>query len=239
MHSRSCFRWALAFALMGCVAAVAEEAPPSGDTVVAQELAGCSTADPVSALEACTTVIEAGTSSDEAVEIARAYRAFAYLRSARYEEAAADYTEWLKAHPTDVEALNARGVARRGIGLVDEAIADYTAALEIDPNHFRAYFNRALAYTEKEDYDLGIEDYSAALELQPEDAPTFYNRGNAYFDSGDYESAVADYTSAIEINPNHAESYLNRGFAHAKLGNTAAAKEDLRKAISMRRRSQA
>lgn len=90
-----------------------------------------------------------------------------------FAEAGAFYTQVLEKDPTNVSALNGRGISNNyiqaGSGNDDlkKAIEISTEVIKADPNNAQAYYDRATSYRAKKMYDFARGDYAAAISLQP------------------------------------------------------------------------
>jgi len=62
-----------------------------------------------------------------------------------YEEAIQWYDKVLGINPTDLSALNNKGVALYNLGYYEEAIQWYDKVLDIDPNDSDAKYNKNIA----------------------------------------------------------------------------------------------
>lgn len=72
-------------------------------------------------------------------------RAYESLNEGEIEYALKLYDEILKLNPTDIHALNYKGLALAGLGDYDEAIQWYDKVLAIDPNDSDAKYNKSIA----------------------------------------------------------------------------------------------
>ena len=123
--------------------------------------------------------------------------------------AIAAFSEYLKAHPGDAEALTDRGVEYVRLGQPDPAIADLTDALRRQPDDYTAAMWRGDAYFLKRDYQDAIADYTRTMD-KPDLAPgLYYPRGLAYLDAGNYEAAAADFAKALPSDPDNV--YIKTG----------------------------
>ena len=72
-------------------------------------------------------------------------RAYDFLNEGEIEYALKLYDEILKVNPTDIHALNYKGLALASLGHYDEAIQWYDKVLAIDPNDSDAKYNKSIA----------------------------------------------------------------------------------------------
>jgi len=124
----------------------------------------------------------------------------------RLDDAISGYTEALKANPTDVEALNRRGLVYREMRRFDEAMADFNEALRINPDYADAYLNRGNLKRRRNELAGALVDYEAALRIAPNFSDAFINRAVAYRRLGSYSEALSDYEKALEIDANLADA---------------------------------
>jgi tetratricopeptide (TPR) repeat protein len=68
--------------------------------------------------------------------------------------------------PTNADAYNNRGNARRAKGDQDGAIEDYAAAIRLKPDHAGAYQFRAIERLLKGDQEGGTQDLAMAERLR-------------------------------------------------------------------------
>ena len=123
------------------------------------------------------------------------------------------YTEYLRDHPDDVQALFSRGVADLRLNRTDAAIADFTAVLQRRPGDYAAYDWRGDAHLLRRDYDDAISDYTRSMARPPEALPgPFYSRGLAYLGAGRFDLAQADFIAALKISGDGpGKVYLEKG----------------------------
>jgi tetratricopeptide (TPR) repeat protein len=123
--------------------------------------------------------------------------------------AIAAFSEYLKAHPGDVETLTDRGVEYVRLKQPDPAIADLTQALQRQPDDYTAAMWRGDAYFLKHDYQDATADYSRAMNKSDVAQGLYYPRGVAYLDAGNYEAAAADFAKALTSAPDNV--YIKTG----------------------------
>jgi len=129
-----------------------------------------------------------------------------YERADRMDEAAAQYTIWIAAHPDDNRrpaALNGRCWARALLNReLDKALADCNGALRANSKNFAFLNSRGLVFLRMGAFAKSIADYDASIVLRPRNAWSFYGRGLAKLQSGDAEGGAADVAAAAAINHN-------------------------------------
>jgi tetratricopeptide (TPR) repeat protein/energy-coupling factor transporter ATP-binding protein EcfA2 len=148
-------------------------------------------------------------------------------------------------HPTDVRALNNRGIAKRQLGDNHGAISDYTAVIKLEdaPEEevARALVDRGATKGLSGDVQGAISDCNAVIEM--EDAPkeqtalALFNRGIAKCQFNDIHGAISDYTGVIELEGAPSETValalFNRGVAKRQLGDNPGAISDYNALIEM------
>lgn len=185
-------------------------------------------------IEACTSVIEAGTYSAPVMAIAYLNRGLEYFDKGYYDQAINDYSASIALNPKNADVYNNRGNAYHAKRDYDRAIGDFNQAIAIDPVHALAYNNRAIAYGTRGELDRAIEDYSQAVALNPAYASAYSNRGNIFFRKGEFDRALADFDQAIVINPKSALFYRNRAKAYQELRLYERAIADYRRSLELK-----
>jgi len=128
-----------------------------------------------------------------------------FYRIGNYNQAIAEFTEWIQLNPDSSVGYYNRGNAYLGIKDYDRAIADYDKAIELDPKSASAYNGRAwiYAYHLKKDFNRAISDANQAVNLNPNNAIHFCTRGWAYLGNSDYSKAIADFEKSLQIDKNN------------------------------------
>ena len=72
-------------------------------------------------------------------------RAYDFLNEGEIEYALQLYDKILQVNPTDIHALNYKGLALASLGNYEEAIQWYDKVLDIDPNDSDAKYNKNIA----------------------------------------------------------------------------------------------
>lgn len=153
----------------------------------------------------CTGAIKSGTFKGK--ELAWAYfnRGNANIRTGRYDNAIADYSEALKLDPSDADIYNNRGNAFRRKGQHDRAIADYNEAIKLAPNDPDPVNGRGNAYFSKGDRDRALEDFNSAIKLDPDTVEAYFNRARVREDKGDLYAALTDFKTYAKLEPSDAD----------------------------------
>jgi tetratricopeptide (TPR) repeat protein len=104
-----------------------------------------------------------------------------------YEEAIINYKRAIELNPSNISALNNKGIALFRLKRYQEAIDSYDKAIEINPGHANAWFNKAKAvrdlaqsYLDKanDDRTSAAKWINQALALF-DSANQFYNKGES------------------------------------------------------------
>jgi tetratricopeptide (TPR) repeat protein len=131
-----------------------------------------------------------------------------YLRVGLADEAVAQYSAWLAAHPKDERnpgILNGRCYARAlGNRELDQALADCNAAVRYSANS-STLDSRGLVYFRMGQYDKAISDYEDALKKQPRAASPMYGKGLAKVKKGQVEEGRAEMQAALALDPSLAQ----------------------------------
>lgn len=137
----------------------------------------------------------------------------AFYQASRFGHAIDAFNIYLSLNPTDVQALNKRGVAKAGKKDYVGAIADYTQAIAINPNFYNAYLNRGNLWvylgdfakkmgrpeSAALDYQFALNDYTRAVRINPMNTVAFENRAELYSDLGMHDQALRDKGVVIQL----------------------------------------
>ncbi len=140
-----------------------------------------------------------------------------YTALDRYDQAVAQYDQWLAAHAGDSRepaALNGRCWARALAGReLDKAQRDCDAALRLQPRTPAFLDSRGLVELRRGDLDRARADYDTALQLQPKLAFALYGRGVVRTRTGDATGGQADIAAAAAVDAQVAERARRAGVA--------------------------
>jgi tetratricopeptide (TPR) repeat protein len=106
-------------------------------------------------------------------------RAYDFLNEGEIEHALQLYDKILQINPTDIHALNYKGLALASLGHYDEAIQWYDKVLKIDPTNVSALNNKGVALYNLGHYDEAIQWYDKVLAIHPNDSDAEYNKSIA------------------------------------------------------------
>ena len=127
----------------------------------------------------CLISLTIAYSTDTFEEESLMQRAYESLNEGEIEYALKLYDEILKLNPTDIHALNYKGLALAGLGNYDEAIQWYDKVLNIDPTNISALNNKGVALYNLGHYDEAIQWYDKVLAIDPNDSDAKYNKSIA------------------------------------------------------------
>jgi tetratricopeptide (TPR) repeat protein len=147
------------------------------------------------------------------------------------EDAAAYYTEYLRADPKSIWALTNRAIVWREGKQWDQALAELSEAIRLDPKHPWLRRDRGSIYLAKGNASRGLEDISEAIRLAPRGAFLYTQRGDLLRVLGEYEAALDDFERGIKLQPQSAWNYLGRGQVWLAKGELGAALRDFEEAV--------
>jgi predicted O-linked N-acetylglucosamine transferase (SPINDLY family) len=163
---------------------------------------------------------------DEAVSIGRMAVAFhrdnarahhglglALIKQAKFEDAAAAFSEAVARDPAAVDSWLNRGVALKESGRLAEAEESYRRALALSPRDAIVHNNLANVVNALGRHGEAVVLYKSAIEYDPAYADAKANLGTALRDAGQVDEALSCLEAAVAQHPRHA-TLLNA------LGNT-------------------
>jgi tetratricopeptide (TPR) repeat protein len=138
-----------------------------------------------------------------------------YSVAGLYEQAIANYDQWIASHPRNADLaqpLNGRCWARALLGRdLDKALADCNESLRLWSGRPGTLDTRGLVFLRMGELDEAIADYTAALKLQPNIAWSLYGRGLAKRLKGQTAAGDADIAAAVAIQPQIADEAKKNG----------------------------
>ena len=179
------------------------------------------TQDPDGSVNACTTIINAGTETNANLAVAHYDRGLAHNGKGDRAAAIADFDSAIQLAPDLADAYANRGLTYLGEGNYDSAIADCSKAIELKPDDTLAYSGRGLAYEAKGSHDQAIADYDRAIQIDPNYGYAYFGRGQAYDAIGEPAKAIVDLRIALrlipEIDPVHSDVLASIATVEKKL----------------------
>jgi tetratricopeptide (TPR) repeat protein len=127
----------------------------------------CNSNTPEYIIQGCTTLIDGGKTSDEALAVAHFNRANALDDKGDHDGAIADYTASIKLKPDYVDTYLNRGLAYQDKKDYENALADFTRAIALKPDFARAFYARARVYDEQGDLQQALAGYEEAAKYAP------------------------------------------------------------------------
>lgn len=148
--------------------------------------------------------------------------------SGKTAEAHAHYTEVVKEHPKNVEAL--RGLARTKIeaGQYSEAERDLKKALKLQPEDAATQFQLGQLYTVQERWQDAVPPFTKAMLSAPHDTTYRYHLAVAMVHAGDVDGALPHFIRTV----GDAEAHYNVGLILQQMGRTDDAEQHLKVAVS-------
>jgi tetratricopeptide (TPR) repeat protein len=116
-----------------------------------------------------------------------------------YAGAISDFTEYLRIHPTHLEAYKSRGFAKAMTNDLAGAIADFDRAVEISPRHADAYNARGNVHAMAGHLVASLRDFNLAIRLDRNFADAYYNRALSRHGLGDRYGAKSDLSRAAQL----------------------------------------
>jgi tetratricopeptide (TPR) repeat protein len=149
---------------------------PKLSEVAASDRATCAKVEnPDASIPACTSIIDAGTETNENLASAYYNRGNVYMRKGDYDRAIADLSDAIQRKPDLADAYLVRGAAFDMKGDHDRAVVDFDKDIQLKPDDGHAHFDRGLAYDANGDSAKALEDFRAAARLLPTSDP-FYDK---------------------------------------------------------------
>ncbi len=194
----------------------------------------CESQDADSRIAGCTAIIGSGHETPENLAVAYLNRGGGYVLRARFDEAIADFSQYIRMKPGDPKGYDIRGRAYKASFESEKAIADFTEALKIDPRYARAFLDRGEAYWFFGQEGEALADLNRYVEMKPDDPEGYTLRGHVFSETRQYDKAIEDYSHSIRLNPNDADTYDDRGGAYSDKGLYAQAVSDFTRFIAMK-----
>lgn len=161
-----------------------------------------------------------------------------HLRTGRFSEAAAGFSEVLRLFPDHVAAHVNRGVALQGIRDDHRALDDFDRALTLMSDRspvIRSHIHccRGISLKFIGDWDRAAADHQQALVLNPRSSGAHDELAALANLQQNFDAAIHHSSQAVKLAPRSASPYLTRGLAHFNRGSFAEAETDLRYAVNI------
>jgi tetratricopeptide (TPR) repeat protein len=160
-------------------------------------------------------------------------RGEAYLASANYDAAIADFSSALQAKPGYIEAYLNRASAYRHKKQYDLALADLASIVRLRPRYPDSYYRSIAIYEDLGRFDDELAESNAVLAQWPRDPALFVLRSDVYAFGGKYALAIADASGALALDPKYAGALSARGQARQLSDDTDGALDDFSDAIDL------
>ncbi|MBQ1456795.1 MAG: tetratricopeptide repeat protein [Thermoguttaceae bacterium] len=149
------------------------------------------------------------------------------LEMESWDEAAAAFTEVLKAAPNDENTLFHRASAYLAL-----ARENYRAAAEAITNKKEDLAAEKTAAADAA-FEKATADCRAIIEKNPDCADAHYALGSIKIYQGEWDNALEEFSAVIRIDPNYAAAYQRRGEVAGFIGDTVSEAADLKKAAEL------
>jgi arylsulfatase A-like enzyme/Tfp pilus assembly protein PilF len=174
---------------------------------------------------AITTLETARTSADADVGL-RVQLGTYLLDAGRTKESLALLEE--AARPgTDLDALNALGLAYARVGRTADALAAFTRSLPLDPDNAATHENIAAVQLDAGRLDQARAEFTRAIELNPQSTQAHGGLALALVRQGDRKAAIAEWRRAVALDPANFDALYNAGVQLAQEGQPAEARHYL------------
>src|SRR4051794_24717592 len=134
-------------------------------------------------------------------------KALAMHQAGQLEAAAAEYQQYLKAHPNQAEVRSNLGAVLVRLGRYSDAIAQYKSALKLNPGNSGIRLNLALAYFKAYELRSAIEELKALNTAKPGELRTALLLADCYLRLGE-NKAVVDVLRPFEATDDRAVDYV-------------------------------
>lgn len=164
---------------------------------------------------------------------ALALRAKALIQLNRFDEARHCLDEYLKNHPSSVDAkyLLAYVLFRRN--LPSESLGMYTAAAVLQRPTAGDLKIVGLDYVLLNDYPDAVQWLERSVAEDPKDPEAVYYLGRGYYVQNNFDKAIAAFEQALQLDATDAKAENNLGLAFAAKSEPKLAEAAYRKSIQM------
>jgi tetratricopeptide (TPR) repeat protein len=137
----------------------------------------------------------------------------------------------LSAEPSDLFALNQKGLILYESGKYKQAEDLYRKSIEKFPGDPEFHFNLGMTLQKIGRMDQAMESFVRAAEIKPDYALAYDRMGQILFHKKDYKGAIREYDKALELNAGLAEIYNDMGNVFFEKNDFDKAKEYYTRAV--------
>jgi len=129
-----------------------------------------------------------------------------YLSLGQYEEAKAEFQEWLRRLPDDPDARLALAQVYSEMGDKEAAAAEVQAAKATGAEDPESHYNMGVMLIESGDVEGGIAELEMAIQLRPDFPRAHKNLGYAYARTSEYQKAIDHFELFLVQEPDSPEA---------------------------------
>ncbi len=155
---------------------------------------------------------------------------FVYYEAERFEEAAAQFEQYLSAQPGDGEVTFFLGIVRRRLGDDTAAIDAFTMVSPDDDHYAEARTQLAVLHERAGDFSRALEELQSAIAANPTRPRELYS-ATLRAKSGDFDGAVAYLEGLLLKSPDDDELLYNLGVVYGEAKRTKEALVYMERAI--------
>ncbi len=150
------------------------------------------------------------------------------FKAAKFEEALALFSSFLKDNKEHGDALFFRGLAYRKTEQFQKSVDDLSLLINRLPDTADLYSERGVSYFHLKEYKTALNDMNKAVELEPENSYRYSSRAyiRGYLD---IDGAIKDYEKATQLDPKDDIAYNNLGLMLEKQGKLKQAQQKFKK----------
>jgi tetratricopeptide (TPR) repeat protein len=155
-------------------------------------------------------------------------------RLRRYDQAAREFQQVLKADPLNVKAHLDLGLSLFEMRKLDEAAREFQAALAMAPYYTRAEDMLGSVALQKNEYGEARERFEHVLTIDPNDFNAHYNLGTLAALQGQWDSGVQHLRAALSTDPLDPDAHNTLGSLYLRKGDLDSAQAEFREALRLR-----
>jgi putative PEP-CTERM system TPR-repeat lipoprotein len=161
----------------------------------------------------------------------------AYVKQARFTEAALEYRNALKVDPRAGDIHAKLGDVLLRTGDVTNALKEYVRAADLLPKDPRTQLKAGTMLLLAGRFEDAQARAEKALALDNNNPDAHILKANALIGLKDTDTAIAQIQSAIQANPERGDTYTNLGAIEMSRGQREAAEQNFRKAVELNPKS--